>query len=185
MTQHRFVLAALLAAAGFGTAHAAPLSTSGQWATFDVSQDLSGNLGWIDIGTGNALSFTFTVLAGQTGTLTVVDAGFAGDTFQVKNGAQILGTTGAATANYPTSIGLDFDAALANPSYSRGVYTLPSGAYSITGSLVNSVIVGGQALNSTVGGINLTVSAVPEPATALSLLAGLGLLASRVRRRAA
>jgi hypothetical protein len=96
-----------------------------------------------------------------------------------------MGVTGTATANYPNSVGLDFDAALANPAYSRGVYSLPSGAYVITGALINSVIVGGQALNSTVGGIKLTVSAVPEPATVLSLLTGLGLLASRLRRRAA
>jgi hypothetical protein len=179
------LLPALLVAATLSTAQATPLSASGQWATFDVAQDISGNLGWIDIDSGNALSFTFTILAGQSGTLTVVDSGFAGDTFQVNNGQQVLGTTGAATPNYPVSLGLDFDAALSDPAYSRGVYTLSSGDYAITGTLVDSVIVAGQALNTTVGGIMLTVSTVPEPSTLASVLAGLGLLAARLRRRGA
>ena len=41
----------------------------------------------------------------------------------------------------------------------------------------------GEPLNSTVGGIRLVVSAVPEPATLGALLAGLGLLAALRRRQ--
>ena len=38
-------------------------------------------------------------------------------------------------------------------------------------------------LNATLGGLRLTVSPVPEPATAATLLIGLGLLLGALRRR--
>ncbi len=67
---------------------------------------------------------------------------------------------------------------LADPAYTRGICTLGNGGYSITGLLIaRSLDYLGQALNSTVGGIRRSVSAVPEAATALSMLAGLSLLA--------
>jgi hypothetical protein len=178
-------LACLLAA----SAHAAPLDatcqSNCQWNTFDIdsSSATSGGVEWIDIASGAALNFTFTIANGFYGKLTVADAGFAGDSFKVYNGTHLIGSTSAPTDSYPTSIGLDFDAALANPIYSRGAFNLSAGSYSINGKLDRSALLGGVAYDATVGGLKLEVSPVPEPATAASLLAGLGLLAFGLRRR--
>ena len=179
-------LACLLAA----SAHAAPLDatcqSNCQWNTFDIdsSSATSGGVEWIDIASGAALNFTFTIANGFYGKLTVADAGFAGDSFKVYNGTHLIGSTSAPTDSYPTSIGLDFDAALTDSAYSRGTFNLSAGSYSINGKLDRSALDdGGAALNATVGGLKLEVSPVPEPATAASLLAGLGLLAFGLRRR--
>ncbi len=184
MFTRQILTAAALACAGITAAHAAPLAANGQWVPFDVDAPSYGTLGWIDVvNYGAPLSFSFTVASGFVGTLTVVDAGFSGDTFIVSSGNATLGTTSAAVNSYPTSIGLDFDAALLNPNYSRGVFVLAAGSYDVTGVLSTSALDGtGAAIDATVGGIRLTVSAVPEPATLATMLAGLGLLAFAVRR---
>ncbi|MDP0941742.1 PEP-CTERM sorting domain-containing protein, partial [Klebsiella quasipneumoniae] len=64
-------------------------------------------------------------------------------------------------------------------------FILQAGNHSISGSLLQSVLVdvGAGPLNATVGALKLEVSAVPEPATLVSLLAGLGLIGLVVRRR--
>ena len=166
------------------SAQADTLPANGQWASFDVAYDLSGHLGWIDLNSGSSLSFSFTVPAGASAELTVVDAGFAGDAFTVLNNNLTLGVSPAVTNGYPDSIGLDFDAALANPAYSSVVFSLLPGSYSISGELLRSATDElGEPLNSTVGGIRLVVSAVPEPGTVGALLAGLGLLAALRRRQ--
>jgi hypothetical protein len=117
--------AAALALAAALPAHAVALAADGQWTPFDVDELTSASAGleWIDIADGSPLGFEFTIDAGFVGTLTVVDAGFAGDRFEVFNGAVSLGGTSAATASYPDSLGLDFDAALADADYSRGTNT--------------------------------------------------------------
>ena len=76
--RHLLTVCALVAA---GASHAAVL-TQGQWTAFDVDEltALSGGVEWIDLTTGSPLSFDFTIAAGYRGVLTVVDAGFAGDT---------------------------------------------------------------------------------------------------------
>lgn len=175
-------LAALVAPAAL----AADLPADGRWAVFDVDSmsASSGGLEWIDIGSGEALSFDFTIAAGQLGTLTVVDAGFAGDRFDVYGNGTLLGRTSAATASYPTSIGLDFDAAMADPAYSRASYTFGVGTWHVSGLLAESVLVDGLPLNATVGGLRLEVSPVPEPAPAVMLCVGLALVAVARRRRA-
>jgi PEP-CTERM motif len=180
--------AVVLALTGFGTAQATTLGLAGDgaWSVFDIAQDLSaaGDLRWIDITDGSLLNFTFTVAAGTIGTLTVVDAGFAGDTFNLFVNGSALGSTGAALNNYPVSIGLDFDAALANSDYSRGVFTFTAGSYTLGGALAQSAFDDtGTALNTTVGGLRLTVSPVPEPSTIALMLCGLGLLGVVARRR--
>ncbi len=174
-----------LAAAFGGAAQAATLAGDGQWAVFDVALDLSGNLGWIDIDDGSALSFAFTVPDGSFGMLTVVDGGLSGDQFGLSFGPLLApANTSAPVNNAVDSIGLDFDAALANPQYSRGVFTLGAGNYVVSGSMVASTIDPTYGpLFSTVGGIKLEVSPVPEPATLASMLAGLALMASALRRR--
>ena len=179
---HLLAICALLVA---GASHAAVL-TEGQWAPFDVDEvtALSGGVEWIELSAGGPLSFDFTVATGYLGFVTVVDAGFAGDRFRITYGGSAVGDTSSAVQNYPNSIGLDFDAALADPGYSRGVFQFGAGSHSVTGLLIDSVTVDDIGpLNATVGAVRLSVAAVPEPSTLASLAAGLGLIALGLRRR--
>ena len=178
-------LAAALAAPAHATTVA--LAGDGLWNEFNVDSFVSQSFGneWIDSADGSPLSFTFTIAAGQVGTLTVVDAGFAGDTFTVTNHGAALGTTSAvAGGTTDGDVVLDFDAALADPAYSRGVFTLQAGSYSISGALLQSVFDAdaGTDLDATNGAVSLTLSAVPEPGEAALLLGGLAALAALRRR---
>jgi hypothetical protein len=176
--------AALIAAPAHATNVA--LAADGHWNEFNVDSFLaqSGGTGWIDedyAADNSALSFTFTIGQGMHGTLTVVDAGFAGDTFSVANFGNTIGATSgvaAGTSSGPTEF--DFDAALANPAYSQGVFTLGAGTYSISGSLLQSV---DGDLDATNGAVRLSVSAVPEPASSALMLGGFAALALLARRR--
>jgi hypothetical protein len=126
---------ALVAALGARVASAGDvaLGIDAQWHAFDVDSfsAVSGGLEWIDLNDGSALHFSFDGPA----TLTVVDGGFAGDAFQIFDNGVLLGQTSVASNSYPDSIVLDFDAALADPRYSRGVFQLGAGSHSITGCL--------------------------------------------------
>ena len=166
-------------------AGAVTLPADGQWNAFDVDSlsASSGGTEWIDIGNGQALHFTFDIGAGQVGGMTVVDGGYAGDSFKVFNGAALLGSTSTPTDSYPGAVGTDFDAALADAAYSRRSFQLAAGHYDITGVLDRSALIGGVAYDATVGAIRLTVSAVPEPANAALLLAGLALVGMKLNRR--
>ncbi|MEP6505311.1 MAG: PEP-CTERM sorting domain-containing protein [Betaproteobacteria bacterium] len=182
----------LCGALAFAAALAAPahastvaLAADGQWNEFDVDSFAAPSFGtgWIDNTDGSALSFTFTIAAGHTGTLTVVDAGFAGDTFTVTNFGSALGATaGVAPGSIATDPVFDFSAAYANPSFSNGVFTLGAGSYAISGSLLQSVFDdAGFPLDATIGAVRLSV--VPEASSAALLLAGLGALGLFARRR--
>jgi len=184
MFDFRSFAAALLALTAAAQAQAISLVADGQWASFDVASDLSGNLGWIDLDSAEALSFSFTVPAGHVATLTVVDAGFAGDRYTVLDQGVVLGVTSAAVDSYPGNAYLDFGAALADTGYSRGVFLLAAGSHDIGGWMSRSALDdAGLALDSSVGGIRLTVSPVPEPATLVSMLAGLALIGLALKRR--
>lgn len=178
------------------------LAADGQWVPFNVSEldSLTGGTEWIDNSYslspdfGSALSFDFTITAGSTGTLTVVDADFAGDVFQVFNHGILLSATSAvpqAIYGQTADVGYDFDAALADTTFSRAVYTLGEGSYHVSGQLVQSVQLLSQGqnnnatlvpLNTTTGGVKLAVSAVPEPSTAALVLAALAVSAFVSRR---
>lgn len=176
---------ALLAAGGFVNAHAAALAGNGSWSEFDVDSLLSGGLAWIDLG-GAPLSFDFTINTGEQGVLTVVDAGFVGDTFNVFNGASLLGATSSVpvhTYSASETAIANFDAAIVDPSFSRAAFTLGAGTYSINGVLTQSVQDSFGPLNATLGGVRLQVSPVPEPAAIALLLAGIGLISAGARRR--
>jgi len=199
---HAIALCALLAALA-APAHATDviLATSstqagyGAWQTFNVSDLDSRTFGveWIDNantndpGFGTVLGFTFTIEAGSTGTLTVVDTGFAGDTFKLTNfGSIFSGTSGVPTALYDggaPSVG-DFDTAMADATFSHGSFVLGAGSYRISGMLDQSVMLDAATpLNSTSGGLRLTVTPVPEPSSLSMLAAGLGVLGLLARRR--
>ena len=190
------LLAALATSALAAHATSTPLAADGQWQAFGVDSfsAVSGGTEWIDndytnaAGYGTALDFTFTIAAGFAGQLTVVDASMAGDVFNVFNHGSLLGTTsGVPVQLYGSApdIGDDHDAALLNSAFSRGVFTLGAGSYSISGALAQSLMLddgagGLSPLNATSGAIKLSVSAVPEPSTLVFAVLGLTwLVASR------
>lgn len=189
---HRHLLAAGLLAFGL-SAQAANVNVAadGSWNAFNVDDTIApvGNpLGWIDLGDFSELSFSFTVDAGFVGTLTVVDAVYSGDVFSVIANGVALANTSAAAASDGTDVGYEYDAALANASFSRGVYSFGAGSYVVTGALFSTTaLFDGLPLNATQGALKLELAPtapIPEPATALTLLAGLGLLGATLRRRA-
>jgi hypothetical protein len=148
--------------------------TDDQWHAFDVDELVSGanGLKWISLD-GSALSFTLSLATPAY--LTVLDGGFAGDQFRVFDNGTELGLTSAPGTSYPLSHGLDFDAALADTSWSRAVFFLGAGNHSITGLLTASALDEfGDAINATVGAVR--VAPVPLPAALLLFLSGSGLL---------
>jgi hypothetical protein len=172
-----------LAAAWPGHALAAnmPIAADSGWYTFDVDPltSLSSGKEWIDLD-GSALVFELTLVIPAY--LTVVDAGFAGDVFELFVNGASLGTTSPAVNSYPVSVGLSFAAAMADPAYSRGSYLLAPGSYAITGALSLSALDdAGSAIDATVGGIR--VLSVAEPGSLALLLAGFGFMGIAVRRR--
>jgi hypothetical protein len=189
------MLATVLAATSLASqATTVNLAADGQWNAFtvDALSSLSGGVEWIDgndsnaQGFGSALNYSFTIAAGQQGLLTVVDANFAGDTFQVFNQGVLLGTTSAVPqTSYDTALDLgdDHDAALLSPAFSHRTFALGAGTYSISGALAQSVLLDGQDLNATGGALKLSVSAVPEPGTGILLLSALGVIGLVATRR--
>src|ERR1700749_901072 len=132
----RLASAVLLAAAGLVNAQAAILTADGNWQRFDVDQLSAVSFGteWIDIqdstspSYGTPLSFKFTIAVGQTGTLTVLDIGYAGDTFNIFNGVDPLAPTSSMPNPMPIGIypgvpGIDDpDLAFADPSFWRATF---------------------------------------------------------------
>jgi len=185
------LLAVALAASSLAAqATSINLAADNQWQAFGVDSfsAVSGGTEWIDndysnaAGFGTPLDFTFTIAAGFVGELTVVDAAMAGDTFNVFNAGSLLGSTSSvAVQQYGSApdVGYDYDAALQNSAFSRAVFTLGAGTYSISGALAQSLMIddglgGLSPLNATAGAVKLSVSAVPEPSTLALLIAALG-----------
>ncbi len=182
--------AGLLACALSAQATTIALPADGSWQGFDVSDAIGpgDGLGWIDIN-GEALSFSLTVAPGFVGRLTVVDTVFSGDVFSVSANGLLLGNTSPATSSYVANgVVTDPALALADAGYSRGVFQLAAGSYTVTGRLVGSAVDElGSPINATAGALNLSVSAVPEASAVAMFIAGLGLLAGLsplLRRRA-
>ena len=181
------IIGAALALACVGAvpayAESVSLVPDGSWYQFDVDGELANDssLSWIDLD-NDPLSFTLTVAAGQSVKLTVTDAGFSGDQFEIFDNGTSIGITPDAPDSFPVSNVLDFDAALASGNYSHAFFFLGEGTHTITGllsvSALNSL---GDPLNATVGA--LSVAPVPLPASFLMLLSGGGVLSLFSRRR--
>ncbi|HEX5354716.1 MAG TPA: PEP-CTERM sorting domain-containing protein [Aquabacterium sp.] len=166
------------------------LAADDQWAAFGVDSlaSLSGGTEWIDNldtnapGYGSALTFNFTIDAGQVGQFTVVDASMAGDAFDVYNNGSLLGATSVVPLQQygaTPDVGYDYDAALLDSAFSHRVFTLAAGTYSITGVQTQSLMLDDGnghlvPLNFGAGAVKLSVSAVPEPSSLALLLAALG-----------
>ena len=200
-----FAVCALLITAVAAPARAADVALTtdatkrqsyGAWQRFDVDDQhsRSGGVEWLDVMDPDGsfykpVTFTFTIAEGSIGSLTVVDAGFAGDTYQITNFGNVIGATSAvAGATYPdvVDVGDDFLQALNTPSFSQVVFTFAPGDYRISGRLLQSVLdADSTPLNYTFGAVSLEIAPVPvpEPATSAMLLAGLGCTGLLRRRR--
>lgn len=164
------------------------LSPSDAWHEFAVDDyaSQSWDVEWIDTndsnspGFGSPLHYLFDIPLGFTGFLRVVDAGLAGDRFDVFNHGISLGHTTATWNNSDYSN--DFSANWNNTNFSRGVFILDSGSYDITGNLFSSL----QTFNATNGALMLQVvgeTKVPEPDATLLFCLGFGLIAlARLRK---
>jgi hypothetical protein len=192
MTKITKLLCCALLTGFFAPAQAAvvSLAADGAWNSFTIDDQISlaGDTAWIDLD-GSSLAFSFSIPQGSTGTLTVVDSVFAGDRFALTNHGSLLGETSAValtTFDPAATPVFNFDAALANPAFSNGEFTLGSGDYLISGSLVQSVMLDAATpLNATEGALKLNVTAVPAPAALISLVTGLSTLGFAARRRKA
>lgn len=162
------------------------LSADNQWNEFSVDDfsSISTGVEWIDTSNSNSLNFgtantyQFTVASGYKGFLSVVDAGFAGDRFQVFNNGQSLGLTSLTSNSIDYSN--NFDSNLLDANFSSTVFELAAGTYSITGELASTL----QPFNATNGALKLEVAAVPLPGALGLFLGGMSLLALVRRRRA-
>ena len=175
--------AIVLALAGALPAHAATVSIApdSTWHAFDVSDVASNDQGlrWYDFDSGEPLAFTIDVAAGQTVLLKVVDAGYAGDRFQVSDNGTPIGVTSAVDPNgNGLDVFLDFDWALDSGSFSYGFFFLGEGFHTITGLLAQSSL---DSPNVTVGAVS--TAPVPLPASVLLLFSGGGLMSLFTRRR--
>ena len=163
---------ATLATIGFSAPANADVLPESTWASFFFG------------GSGSIATPDFTFVSAAPGdVLTVTDAYLKGDVFDVYDFGTLIGSTSmvpASTSNTTT----DPDVALADPTYSHGMFALGVGAHDI--SLITSVSPFGG------GGAYLrrdpAIASTPEPGTVALLcsmgLTGAGFLARRKRARA-
>jgi len=181
---------AITAAATPALADSIAIGGDNAWHPFAVDSllaPLATPLRWID-DSGALRTFTFSVGAGQSAQLTVLDLDFAGDTFSVFSNGALLGNTSAVpigSLESSADAGFDFAAALANNSFSRGVFIFSPGSYTIGGSLLQSATFGGVPIEATGGAVRLAfvTAPVPEPETISLLLGGFIALGALMRRR--
>lgn len=162
------------------------LVANGEWNEFNVNDEFSNTQGveWIDFNDsnspsfGSALTYQFTIANGFKGLLSVVDAGVAGDSFEIFNNGQSIGFTSNTTNSIEYSN--DFESNLTNANFSSNFFTLAEGTYNISGALFSTL----QSFNETNGALKLDVTPVPLPGTFGLLAGGISLLAFMRRRRA-
>jgi hypothetical protein len=161
------------------------LTANGQWNEFNVDDFSSASQGveWINLSDsnsatfGSALTYQFTIAHGFEGFINVVDAGFAGDRFEIFNNSQSIGITSDTTSSSDYSN--NFADNLNNLHFSKATFSLNEGTYNITGTLFSTL----QPFNATNGAIKLDVTPVPLPGT-LGLLSCSLFILTVMRRRA-
>ena len=109
-------------------------------------------------------------LAGP-GVLTALDLFDSGDQFEIFDGGSSLGLTSAVVGG--VNVGGDIAAALADLSFSRGLFYLAAGNHSITGTQVAGI--GGAGV--------FWIEAIPVPAGLLLMLTGAAALGGLAARR--
>lgn len=174
-----------LLAAGFGlcfsamTASAGAISV-GTWYDFSFGGtgsalgDGSSSVDGTNPATTDAPAAPWTFTLSSPGQLFVTDIFQSGDEFQLFD--SVLGSLGfTSDATQGSNVGSDIGDAIADLNFSRGVFLLAAGSYSITGIVTNSPFGG--------GGGAFQVSQVPIPAALPLLAAGLGALGYMKRRQ--
>ncbi len=163
------VLGTSLAVAGSVIATLASVS-SAHAATIGIATDNAWHTS--RFGATNSFAadnFTFSIAAGNEGTLTVTDYQLKGDIFEVFNNGTSLGLTNSVAYN-PSGSAPTPDDGFADPAYSKGIFTLSSGLYDIFIKASASPYGGGSVA------LRVSQSPVPVPVPAVVpgvLLAGL------------
>ena len=114
---------------------------------------------------------SWTITLSAPAKLTVTDVEASGDRFEMFDNGGLLGLTSA--PNFGDYVGENISAALADPNFSHGYFTLPAGVNVISGEFIGSV---------GYGDMDFAVS-VPEPASWALMLVGFGGLGVALRSR--
>ena len=160
------------------------LSADGEWSEFSVDDfsSVSQGVEWIDTTDSNSpefgstLTYQFTIATGFKGHLSVVDAGFAGDRFEIFNNGLSIGITSETSSDIDYSN--NFESNLASTDFSKHIFTLTEGTYNITGGLFSTL----QPFNATNGALKLDVTPVPVSGTLGLLFIGLSIITLARRR---
>lgn len=161
------IVAAVLAAAGSAEAATVNYTVDSGWSRFSA--------GAVGTTVGRQFSFTLT----KNAILTVVDSYLAGDRFEVFSNGSSLGAT-SVPGTGGTNTGMNFTAAAADGIHSVGRFILGPGSYVIS---LDVLARSGTDTGLHIGAIRADIGQVPVPAAGGLLLAALGALALRGRRR--
>lgn len=117
--------------------------------------------------------WTFDIAPSSAGSLIVLDLSISSDEFEIFNFGESLGVTSSATSG--GTCGVNFTCAFGDPNYSRGVFALSAGSYSISGIQITGIPGAGAFIIQT--------AVIPVPASGLLLLGALAGGAGLAARR--